>query len=145
MPGYDGTGPLGKGPFTGRRMGFCVMKLPEGEEPEFSFGITGGEKQQTDNPGEKGKEVIEMPAGDRTGPLGLGPMTGRAAGYGAGYPVPGYANPISGRGFLTTGPYRGMMPTYSPLPYPLWGRPYSGWFARGRRHGFGRGSRRGRW
>ncbi len=39
-----------------------------------------------------------MPGGDRTGPLGLGPMTGRAAGYCAGYPVPGYMNPIPGRG-----------------------------------------------
>lgn len=40
-----------------------------------------------------------MPRGDRTGPLGLGPMTGRTAGYGGGYGVPGYMNPISGRGF----------------------------------------------
>jgi len=39
-----------------------------------------------------------MPGGDRTGPMGLGPMTGRAAGYCAGYPVPGYMNPIPGRG-----------------------------------------------
>ena len=40
-----------------------------------------------------------MPAGDGTGPAGMGPMTGRAAGYCAGYPVPGYMNPIGGRGF----------------------------------------------
>lgn len=39
-----------------------------------------------------------MPFGDRTGPAGMGPMTGRAAGYCAGYSVPGYANPIPGRG-----------------------------------------------
>ena len=39
-----------------------------------------------------------MPGGDRTGPLGMGPMTGRAAGYCAGYNVPGYLNPIGGRG-----------------------------------------------
>ncbi|MBN1350825.1 DUF5320 domain-containing protein [candidate division KSB1 bacterium] len=39
-----------------------------------------------------------MPRGDRTGPAGMGPMTGRAAGYCAGYAVPGYANPIPGRG-----------------------------------------------
>ncbi len=44
-----------------------------------------------------------MPAGDRTGPLGLGPMTGRAAGYCAGYPVPGYMNPIPGRGWFGVG------------------------------------------
>ena len=40
-----------------------------------------------------------MPRGDGTGPAGMGPMTGRAAGYCAGNPVPGYANPTGGRGF----------------------------------------------
>jgi len=40
-----------------------------------------------------------MPAGDRTGPMGRGPRTGRGAGYGGGYGVPGYLNPIPGRGF----------------------------------------------
>jgi hypothetical protein len=34
-----------------------------------------------------------MPFGDRTGPYGTGPMTGRAAGFCAGYDRPGYANP----------------------------------------------------
>ena len=38
-----------------------------------------------------------MPRGDGTGPAGMGPMTGRAAGYCAGYPVPGYMNPVGGR------------------------------------------------
>ena len=40
-----------------------------------------------------------MPGGNRTGPWGLGPRTGRVAGYCAGYSVPGYANPGYGRGF----------------------------------------------
>ncbi|HUV83298.1 MAG TPA: DUF5320 domain-containing protein [archaeon] len=40
-----------------------------------------------------------MPGGDRTGPLGFGPRTGRAAGYCARYPVPGYINPIYDRDF----------------------------------------------
>lgn len=39
-----------------------------------------------------------MPRGDGSGPNGFGPMTGRAAGFCAGYGVPGYANPIAGRG-----------------------------------------------
>jgi hypothetical protein len=30
--------------------------------------------------------------------MGMGPMTGRGAGYCAGYPVPGYANFIPGQG-----------------------------------------------
>jgi hypothetical protein len=39
-----------------------------------------------------------MPRGDGTGPLGMGPMTGRGAGYCAGYTVPGFMNPAWGRG-----------------------------------------------
>jgi hypothetical protein len=39
-----------------------------------------------------------MPAGDGTGPMGMGPMTGRGAGYCGGYGMPGYANPGPGRG-----------------------------------------------
>ena len=39
-----------------------------------------------------------MPAGDGTGPMGMGPMTGRRAGYCAGSEVPGYDNPTPGRG-----------------------------------------------
>ncbi|NWF91176.1 MAG: DUF5320 domain-containing protein [Ignavibacteriaceae bacterium] len=39
-----------------------------------------------------------MPGGDRTGPLGLGSRTGRAAGYCMGGGMPGYFNPSPGRG-----------------------------------------------
>lgn len=39
-----------------------------------------------------------MPRGDRTGPAGMGPMTGRRAGYCAGYTAPGFANPAPGQG-----------------------------------------------
>jgi hypothetical protein len=39
-----------------------------------------------------------MPRGDRTGPLGEGPMTGRQWGYCAGYHNPGYGRG-AGRGF----------------------------------------------
>ena len=40
-----------------------------------------------------------MPGGDGTGPMGLGAMTGRRAGYCAGFAVPGYVNPILGGGY----------------------------------------------
>jgi len=40
-----------------------------------------------------------MPSGDQTGPMGQGPMTGRAAGYCAGFNQPGWMNPMMGRGF----------------------------------------------
>ena len=39
-----------------------------------------------------------MPAGDGTGPMGMGPMTGRGAGQCAGFDMPGVMNPIPGRG-----------------------------------------------
>jgi len=56
-----------------------------------------------------------MPRGDGTGPGGMGPMTGRAAGYCAGYNVPGYMNPYGGR-------------------YPRAGVGFFGGFGRGRRN-----------
>jgi len=63
-----------------------------------------------------------MPGGDRTGPMGMGPMTGRGAGFCAGFGAPGYANPVFGYG---RGVGRGM--------------------GRGRRFGRGRGLGRGWW
>jgi len=45
-----------------------------------------------------------MPGGDRTGPMGMGPMTGRAMGYCAGYGMPGYG---AGRGGIPWGGGRG--------------------------------------
>jgi len=62
-----------------------------------------------------------MPGGDGTGPGGMGPMTGRAAGFCAGYPVPGYMNPVGGRGYWGGG--RGFR---------------GGGFGRGRGFGWGR-------
>jgi hypothetical protein len=39
-----------------------------------------------------------MPGGDGTGPMAAGARTGRGAGYCAGMPTPGYANPGPGPG-----------------------------------------------
>jgi hypothetical protein len=39
-----------------------------------------------------------MPRGDRTGPAGQGPRTGRGMGYCSGYATPGYMNPGPGMG-----------------------------------------------
>ncbi len=38
-----------------------------------------------------------MPRGDRTGPDGMGSMTGRGAGFCSGSGMPGYMNPYGGR------------------------------------------------
>lgn len=64
-----------------------------------------------------------MPRGNKTGPAGQGPMTGRAAGYCAGFATPGYMNASPGR-FAGRG----------------------GGFGRGRGFGMGRGmGYRGNW
>ena len=46
-----------------------------------------------------------MPAGDGTGPLGMGPV-GRGMGYCAGRSAPGWVGPGSGRAFWGRGTYR---------------------------------------
>jgi hypothetical protein len=48
-----------------------------------------------------------MPFGDGTGPLGLGPMTGRGAGYCAGFNIPGLINNWVGRRLWGKGGGRG--------------------------------------
>ena len=78
-----------------------------------------------------------MPYGDGTGPAGMGPMTGRAGGYCAGYPVPGYLNPIPGRGFVGFGRGRyggggrGWRHWYYATGLPGWARAQMGYPARG--------------
>jgi len=79
-----------------------------------------------------------MPRGDRTGPEGLGPMTGRAAGLCAGSPTPGYMNPSWGRGrgrgfgFFGRGGGRGRRNWFYATGLPGWqrmaqGLPAFGW------------------
>jgi len=72
-----------------------------------------------------------MPFGDGTGPAGLGPMTGRAAGFCAGFGRPGFANPIPGRWFGGG---------YGAPVWPVYGVGFGRGFGRGR--GFGHGWRR---
>ena len=160
MPGFDGTGPLGQGPMTGRGLGFCVLKT-SGENPGQVKGFAGLQAvpvgQIKGNFENTGKEVINMPFGDGTGPAGMGPMTGRAAGFCAGFPMPGYMNPAVGRagfygaGAPAVGPYGAGLYGYGAgygMPYSGYGIPYGGrvnpWLRRGFGFGFGRGFGRGR-
>ena len=145
MPGFDGTGPLGQGPMTGRVRGFCALKVSE-ENPGEVKGFAGLQSvpvsRKVENLENIGKEVIKMPLGNGTGPAGMGPMTGRAAGLCAGFPVPGYMNAVIGR----TGFYGSGLPPVRPFGTGLYGAgygmPYGGWGRRG--FGFGRGFGRGR-
>jgi len=68
-----------------------------------------------------------MPGGDRTGPMGAGPMTGRGAGFCAGYSAPGFVNPVGGRGYAGFGRGfggggRGQRNRYFATGAPLWAR-----------------------
>lgn len=69
-----------------------------------------------------------MPQGDRTGPMGQGPMTGRALGFCSGYETPGYSKGFGGgmgRGYgYGRGRGRGM--GYGRARNFSW--PYAGYF-----------------
>lgn len=41
MPGFDGTGPMGMGPMTGRGMGYCVIPLSNRGAFRVSYGYPG--------------------------------------------------------------------------------------------------------
>jgi len=75
-----------------------------------------------------------MPWGDRTGPMGMGPMTGRGMGYCAGFAGPGAARPGPGgalRGWGGGGGGRGFRNrAYAPGWGPWQGRG-PGWGGRG--------------
>jgi len=66
-----------------------------------------------------------MPRGDRTGPMGLGPMTGRGAGYCAGFGMPGFMSAMGGRGFWGQGGGRGWRHWFHATGLPGWAR--AGW------------------
>jgi len=68
-----------------------------------------------------------MPWGDRTGPFGAGPRTGRGLGYCSGNTMPGY---------MVGGPGLGLGRGWGRGFGRGWGR---GWFGRGRGWGWGRG------
>jgi hypothetical protein len=71
-----------------------------------------------------------MPGRDGTGPVGMGPMTGRGAGFCAGYPNPGYANAGGGRGFWGwgRGRGRGRRNWFYATGLPFWARWAQGFF-----------------
>ena len=56
MPRYDGTGPRGKGPMTGRGEGYCAITLPEPGQPGRGYAGLQGTPMRLDTP-----------------PIGLGP------------------------------------------------------------------------
>jgi hypothetical protein len=75
-----------------------------------------------------------MPAGDRTGPYGMGPRTGRGMGYCSGYGAPGWAQAGPERGFYgrfgggrgSGGGRGGWRGRHWSDAGPAWGRPAVG-------------------
>ncbi|MGM0401560.1 MAG: DUF5320 domain-containing protein [Chloroflexota bacterium] len=41
MPGFDGTGPRGEGPMTGRGEGYCAIVLPSSRRGGTPYGYAG--------------------------------------------------------------------------------------------------------
>ncbi len=41
MPVFDGTGPRGQGPMTGRGEGYCAIRLPDPASRQVSYGYAG--------------------------------------------------------------------------------------------------------
>jgi hypothetical protein len=88
-----------------------------------------------------------VPRGDGTGPAGMGPMTGRAVGFCAGYAAPGFVSRgVFGPRGVGARPGRAGYPYGSPTVGRRFSRPVAvggfvrfGGFGRGRGRGFGRG------
>jgi len=132
MPGFDGTGPQGNGPMTGRARGYCMLQKAKDELNDVrGFAGVQGTPVGVESP--QGKEVADMPFA-----YGIGPTVGRPVMY----PAPSYGTPVPTRGVPPFG-------AYGPASYGYgwpWGaggfvRP---WFGRafGRGRGWGRGRRR---
>ncbi len=70
MPGRDGTGPSGKGPMTGRGMGYSVWEIAEGMPAPHMVrqDVAESGERSEDKLKETRKERTAMPAGDGTGP-----------------------------------------------------------------------------
>jgi hypothetical protein len=100
MPGFDGTGPRGQGPMTGRGEGYCALALPEpGRAPYGYAGLQG-------NPVRPGPAVVRPPLGARfarwlrPGPV---PVWGRRWPPGPGRPRLGLRRALWGRGWRGRG------------------------------------------
>lgn len=138
MPGFDGTGPQGKGPMTGRARGYCVLH-ESNDQSNHMQGFAGVQGTPVDVELPEGKEMTVMPFGNSGGPFASRPVVGRPAAY----PLRGYARPVP----MGATPPAGV---FGAAPYgyrrPWWGRGF--WRARfgwGFGWGWGRGrGRRGR-
>lgn len=140
MPGFNGTGPLGQGPMTGRGGGYCVLEMIPGTRgPTSVRGFAG----LAAAPG--GNALFVPPEVSGLRQWGAGPTTLSAGAYYGPYPATGSVPLIRPQ----AAPY-GIATSYAPmfLPYhlgpfygPAHGRRLLPVYAGGR--GSGGGIRRG--
>ena len=81
MPRFDGTGPQGGGPMTGRGEGYCVLELPGPGRPASGYaGLQGVPVRMEQQKGEPG----QLPPAPLFQSAALGRRRGRAARRGRG-------------------------------------------------------------
>jgi hypothetical protein len=51
MPRFDGTGPVGAGPMTGRGLGYCILKKPVEKDGSIMQGYAGFAGRPVISPG----------------------------------------------------------------------------------------------
>ncbi|MBP8912837.1 MAG: DUF5320 domain-containing protein [Phycisphaerae bacterium] len=135
MPGFDGTGPQGRGPMTGWARGYCVLR-ESNNEPIHMQGFAGVQGTPVDVEILEGKEVVDMPLQNRVGPMISRPMVGRPVVY----PGWGNANPL----LMGTVPPLGLCQAAPDMYRRSWWGSGFWWAPFGRRFGPGRGWGRGR-
>ncbi len=83
MPGFDGTGPRGQGPMTGRGAGYCALVLPgPGQSP---YGYAGQQGTPVNLGVPAARPVLGARCARWSRPVtGLGRAFGRGRGRGAG-------------------------------------------------------------
>lgn len=127
MPGFDGTGPLGRGPLTGRGRGYCVVKLPDGHSslPCGDSNNRNGIRAQSLD--ESRNKSAGMVAASQAGPPGQGTVTGASAGLRSSQQAPGLVIPVVARC------RRGTLP-FAPVTHPVI-PPFCLWLDHGRAWG----------
>ena len=81
MPRFDGTGPMGLGPLTGRGMGYCAVKLsPSGEREGLCLN---SDPASVYRPLPYPSPAAALPLGPRVSRLAPGPPRGFRHGWGS--------------------------------------------------------------
>lgn len=78
MPRFDGTGPQGKGPMTGRSEGYCAVKIPESGQAPYGYAGLQGTPVRLGTPATLGARFARRPR------LAMRRGRGRCAGRGRG-------------------------------------------------------------